>query len=144
MNREVIEDARSAELVEGLDRCELESLSHEDHVRVAWHLLKTTQFAPTLARLPKMLQRCATSKGMPNHYHETITVAFISLIHERMHDNDTSIWSAFASSNADLLDPAILKRYYNRDTLNSALARRVFVLPTIHAGACLMNKASDR
>ncbi|MCA9252738.1 MAG: hypothetical protein KDA54_16540 [Phycisphaerales bacterium] len=125
-----INDARSADLVEALDNCQLETLTHEDHVRIAWHLLRSTDFATTIARLPQMLKRFATSKEMPNHYHETITVAFIAIIHERLHQQNANDWPTFKSANPDLFNRKVLKRFYNTATLDSDLARQVFVLPT--------------
>jgi hypothetical protein len=40
-------------------------------------------------------------------------------------------WDGFAAANPDLLSwkPSVLDRYYTRDTLDSAHARRVFVMP---------------
>ena len=125
-----INDARSADLVKALDNGQLETLTHEDHVRIAWHLLRSTDFATTIARLPQMLKRFATSKEMPNHYHETITVAFIAIIHERLHQQNANDWPTFKSANPDLFNRKVLKRFYNTATLDSDLARQVFVLPT--------------
>ena len=40
-------------------------------------------------------------------------------------------WEDFARGNPDLLvwNPSVLDRYYEKETLGSELARRVFVLP---------------
>jgi hypothetical protein len=78
------------------------------------------------------LKRFAAFNGHPGLYHETITWAFLFLIHERMADGEESeTWEAFAARNQDLLTwkPSALDRYYDPETLQSERARRLFVLP---------------
>ena len=64
-------------------------------------------------------------------YHETITWAYVALIHERVERRPAAHWEEFCRLNPDLLSwrPSILDRYYRPETLASDLARRVFVLP---------------
>ncbi len=122
-------DFETAALFSALERCTLESLSHDDHVRVAWYLLTRSDLAATLAVLPGILQRYASSKGHPEYYHETITFAFTCLIHERIGSTDNRGWNAFAAANPDLFDRDLLNRYYPQELLRSDRARRTFVFP---------------
>ena len=105
---------------------------HEQHVRVAWNYLKVHPLPEALARFCAALKGFALAQGAPALYHETITVSFVLLINERLaRDEAPASWDAFAAANPDLLSwqPSVLDRYYTRDTLDSAHARRVFVMP---------------
>ena len=105
---------------------------HEQHVRAAWNYLKAHPLPEALARFCSALKGFAIAQGAPTLYHETITVSFVLLINERLDTPGAAeSWEAFASANADLLSwkPSILDRYYRKETLESAHARRVFVMP---------------
>ena len=72
------------------------------------------------------------AQGKPNLYHETITWAYLFLIHERIARGDgVQDWERFAEQNPDLLQwkPSILERLYSGRVLDSDLARRTFVFP---------------
>ena len=78
------------------------------------------------------MRQFARKVGKPGLYHETVTWAYLLLIHERMaRGPESEDFEAFAARNQDLLAwrPSILDRYYRPETLQSDLARRVFVLP---------------
>jgi len=105
--------------------------SHAAHVRVAWWYLKHGGLAGALARFPPALCRFAAAHGASNKYHETITVAYLLIIAERLDGRGELLWEAFAAENPDLLTnrPSPLSQYYTDDTLRSPRARRVFVMP---------------
>jgi hypothetical protein len=105
---------------------------HRDHVRLAWIYLRRHPPLEALRRFTEGLRRFATANGRPELYHETITWAYLFLIHERMAGGEPAeTWDAFAERNPDLLawNPSILDRYYGKDVLASERARRIFVLP---------------
>jgi hypothetical protein len=106
---------------------------HRNHVRLAWLYLKEAPLLEALSRFRTSLQRYARSLGASAKYHETITFAFLFLIHERMHRAEAATFDEFADANGELFD-AILLRYYREETLGSELARRVFVWPDRVAG----------
>lgn len=116
-----------------------DAFHHLEHVRVAWLHLRRHPPVEALRLFSERLRLFATAQGAPRLYHETITWAFVLLIHERMRRSDAASWEAFAAANADLLDrkTSILKRYYRDETLGSELAREVFVFPDreLQAGA---------
>jgi hypothetical protein len=88
-------------------------------------------------RFTTSLQRFAARHGVPGLYHETITWAYLLLIHERMQrDGPAMDWESFRAANGDLFawKPSILERYYTPGTLKSDLARRIFVLPDAGTG----------
>jgi hypothetical protein len=107
-------------------------LHHADHVRLAWLYLSRQPLLPALERFTSGLKRFAAAAGKIDRYHETITWAWLLLIHERMERaGRPPDWRGFITANADLLDreKGVLTGYYKEDTLASELARRVFVLP---------------
>jgi hypothetical protein len=109
-----------------------EAFHHRDHVRAAWLLLRRASPAEAMARFTKALRQFAGRVGKPGLYHETVTWAYLLLIHERMaRGAGAESFAAFSERNGDLFTwrPSILDRYYRRETLQSDLARKVFLLP---------------
>jgi hypothetical protein len=109
---------------------------HREHVRVAWFYLQRHAFPQALTRFSENLRKFATAQGKPGLYHETITVAFVLIINERLDGPDRDLpFDQFASRHPDLLSwrPSVLDRYYSADTLTSERARRIFVMPD-HVG----------
>jgi len=119
------------EFVAALEACTLPSdaFDHRQHVRLAWLYLREQPLLDALPRFIASLKRYAESLGASGKYHETITYAFIFLIHERLVGCAATSFDDFAAANEDLFGP-ILERYYRPETLASALARTIFVLPT--------------
>ena len=104
---------------------------HAEHVRLAFAYLSECPVVEALDRFVNALKRFAKARGKPERYHETVTFAYLFLIHERMLRTPDLGWEEFARRNAVLLEwkPGVLARYYCEATLQSDLARRVFVLP---------------
>lgn len=104
---------------------------HADHVRLAFAYL--CEYAPleALQRFCLALKRYAAARGKTQLYHETITHAYFFLIRERMARDASQSWEEFSGNNPDLLvwKNGILTRYYRQETLQSDLARSVFVFP---------------
>jgi hypothetical protein len=84
-----------------------------------------------LTRFTTSLKRFAAHNGSPGLYHETITWAYLLLIHERMERAPADDFESFHAANPDLFSwkPSILNRYYDQETLDSPLARRTFLMP---------------
>lgn len=105
---------------------------HREHVRVAWYYLQQYALPEALSRFSGALRAFAAAQGKPNLYHETITVAYILFINERLDGAARNLpWEAFADGHPELLawKPSLLDRYYSEGTLRSDRARRTFVLP---------------
>jgi len=122
------------ELIQGFEACTLANAEfhHRDHVRLARAYLQRYPVLEALARFANGLRRFAAANGRPGLYHETITWAYLFLIHERLAAASAGeSWEDFAARNADLLtwNPSVLDRYYERETLFSDRARRLFVMP---------------
>jgi hypothetical protein len=84
-----------------------------------------------LTRFRSALQRFAAAQGKPGRYHETITVAYMLLVADRLAGSGDLAWTAFAERHADLLvrKPSALARFYSDELLASDRARGVFVMP---------------
>jgi hypothetical protein len=110
---------------------------HQQHVRVAWIYLGQQPLVPALARFIDALKQFALAQGQPDLYHETITVAFLLLIEDRIARHGRgAAWDEFAAAHADLVSGAssLLARYYSRDLLMSPVARTRFVWPDLNEG----------
>ena len=123
-----------AEFIERFENCALrgEDFHHRDHVKVVWLYLGDNSVLETLRKFSAGLKRFAAANGKPNLYHETITWAYVFLIHERRaRMGGEQRWPEFVEANPDLFDwkDNILKSYYQDHTLKSDMARRTFVFP---------------
>jgi hypothetical protein len=104
---------------------------HADHIRLAWIYLREYPLLEAIDHFSTSLKRFAAHHGVPGLYHETITWAYLLLIHERM--NGETTFDAFRTAHPDLFTwkPSVLARYYTPETLASEHARRVFVMPDL-------------
>jgi hypothetical protein len=112
------------------------SFHHADHLRVAYAYVAKYPFLEAISRFSSALKRVAEARGNPRLYHETVTWAYLLLIRERVAragrvQGDLEPWEEFAVRNPDLLiwKDGILATLYLPETLDSELARNVFVLP---------------
>ncbi|HLM72171.1 MAG TPA: hypothetical protein VK459_05760 [Polyangiaceae bacterium] len=109
-----------------------ETFGHRAHVRVAWAYLQELSAVEALAKVSEGLKRLTRAFGKESMYHETVTVAYVLLINERIERAGRGgSWEEFEAQNSDLFDRErpLLERYYKPETLRSDLARRIFVFP---------------
>lgn len=102
---------------------------HADHVHAAFEILQRHSFLDAATAYATALKGIATRAGNPDAYHETITLAFLSLIAERMSGRDYDTFAAFVAGNSDLMEKSVLQRWYTPERLQSAVARATFILP---------------
>ena len=120
-----------AELLAALEDCSLpeSAFRHATHLRAAYLYLRSGSFPEAIARMSKSLRSYAAAHGKSDLYHETITVAFLALINERIATRgDGGGWEGFAAANPDLFDKRLLRHYYRPETLETPIARKTFVL----------------
>jgi len=120
------------EFLAALESCTLAEcdFGHSAHVRAAYLYLRSRDFAAALGKIQDVIRRYAASRGKPERYHETITVASLALIQQVLHERgDAGGWQAFSRSNPQLLQRDLLLQYYPQAQLDSELARCVFLLP---------------
>jgi len=120
---------------------------HREHVRLAYAMLADLgDFGEAAVRYRRALRAFAAHVGAAGKYHETLTWAYLALVHERMfqlyreRDIDAGHRDARCSLTSldlicrfpDLIDhrAGVLARYYDvREVIASPIARAVFVLP---------------
>jgi len=119
------------EVIQRFETGAVDSFHHADHVRLAFAYLSQYPVLQALEKFANALKCFAAARGKTQLYHETITYSYLFLIRERMARCAGLEWEQFARENADLLQwkDGILKRYYQETTLQSDLARSVFVFP---------------
>ncbi len=67
-----------------------EKFPHRDYVRLGFEMLRRRSFTDAVTRFACGLRTMAIKAGQPHVYHETITVAFLALIAERIANADES------------------------------------------------------
>lgn len=102
---------------------------HQEHARLAFELLRRHDFIDAVHRFAGGLQRMTARLGVPQKFHVTITIAFASLIAERMDAQRDADWPEFRAANPDLLERGALLRHYDSALLADDRARRLFLLP---------------
>ncbi len=110
--------------------------THAAHVRMAWLYLRReasvdAAIAKACAGIPKLN---AANDVAPSFYHETVTHAFMYVVHECIVSApEIRDWEDFEKAFPELFDKAkpVLARYYTQDTLFSDAARTTFVAPDI-------------
>jgi hypothetical protein len=121
------------QLVSAFESCVLpgDQFPHAAHVRVAWYYATRAPLLVAVARFRSALKRFAAAHGKPERYHETITIAYMMLVADRIDRTREESWEEFAARNDDLLrwNPSVLARFYSDDVLQSDAARQAFVLP---------------
>ncbi|MEM7686457.1 MAG: hypothetical protein AAF293_16635 [Pseudomonadota bacterium] len=103
--------------------------SHRDHIAVAIGLLQRYAFKKAAHLYASRIDAMARAAGAPDKFNTTITLAFLSLIAERMQTTPHEDFDTFLDRNTDLLDRSVLSRWYGTERLTSDLAKRVFLLP---------------
>jgi hypothetical protein len=120
-----------ARFLEALEAATLppDQFDHASHVRAGYLYLRSAAFPQATAAMCDTIERYSRAIGKPGRYHETITVAFMALINERMRrDGDRGGWPQFCAANPQLFMPDALLAYYPREVLESAQARSSFTL----------------
>ena len=102
---------------------------HIDHIGVAYEMIHKHGFLTTLTKFSEAIESMATKAGAPEKFNVTITLAFLSLIAERIHRTEHSNFDEFIVRNEDLLSKSVLDKLYPAERLGSDLARKVFLLP---------------
>lgn len=103
---------------------------HREHVQVAYEMLHKYEFLDASAKYAQVINTMATKAGVPEKFNVTITLAFLSLIAERIHTTEQSSFEEFLAKNEDLISKEILSKWYSTEQLNSDFARTHFMLPS--------------
>ena len=96
---------------------------------MAFLALSRDPFPLAFARYSEGIRQLAVHAGRPEKFNQTITGAFLSLIAERLAEHPVADFEEFLAANADLLEAALLDRYYSPERLASARAKSIYLLP---------------
>ena len=124
----------SAQLLDDFEHCRIPagSFRHREHLEVAWLYRSRHELLVALNTFVEGIKRLANFYGATGKYHETITWAYLFVVHERMQRAGVEqTWRDFEANNPDLFawPSPVLARYYRDETLQSDIARSIFLLP---------------
>jgi len=101
---------------------------HRAHLRAAFLLLGNAPFLEACMAMRDGLQALAARLDKPDLYHETVTMAFMALVAERMPATPVA-WESFIAQNPALCERGLLDGWYSKALLASNTARRTFAMP---------------
>ena len=121
---------RGAALGDLFERLEIDpaSFGHREHLQAAYELLLKYPFVEATARYADTIHAMARAAGAAEKFNVTITLAFISLLAERMETSTAPGFDTFLDENPDL-SKNTLQNWYSPERLSSELSRRIFLLP---------------
>jgi hypothetical protein len=103
---------------------------HRGHLRAGFLYLRCHDFPGACVAMKAAIQRFAAALGKSTLYHETMTIAYLALIAERLAEEPAEIgFDAFLARYPELASGEYFRRYYPAGELDTAEARATFVLP---------------
>jgi hypothetical protein len=110
--------------------------THRAHVRLGYLTLCERSWSLALDNMRDTIRGYNSAQGIPNSltggYHETITHAFLRLIHAQLVQHGPAADSqAFCDAHPELLNPHRLGEFYSPARLNSVAAREWFLEPDL-------------
>lgn len=108
-----------------------EDFGHHEHLVVAYFMLRKHPFIEAAAAYSRSIRSLAERAGAADKFNTTITLAFLSLIAERMNIAGDVGWETFIARNQDLNAKKTLSALYSDERLNCDLARKILLLPDL-------------
>jgi hypothetical protein len=108
-----------------------ESFRHREHVRLTWIYLTLEPPEIVAARLCRALLALATSHGVAQRFHTTLTIAWVRIIESERRSHPDMPFDTLAAACPRLLDKDAPLAYYSRDLLFSDTARTTYVEPDL-------------
>jgi hypothetical protein len=108
-----------------------DEFSHTDHIGVGFQALTEHDFFEAVRIVAEGIREMAVRTNAPEKFNATITLAFMSLIAERMKTTCYQDIDDFIRRNADLTDKSVLSQRYSKERLRSELARSIALLPDV-------------
>jgi hypothetical protein len=103
---------------------------HRAHLRAGFIYLRRHDFPGACVAMKRAIQTFAALHGKATLYHETLTVAYLALIAERLAEEPPGLgWDPFIERYPELSSRTYFERYYPRGWLDRPEARATFVLP---------------
>jgi hypothetical protein len=108
-----------------------EAFRHREHVRLTWIYLTLEDADHVEARLCRSLLELATSHGVGQRFHHTLTVAWVRIIESERRSNPDMPFDALVAACPTLLDKDAPLAYYSRERLYSDEARQRWIAPDL-------------
>ncbi len=105
--------------------------NHRAHVQMGWGMLRKYEFLEATLKYAHNIHAIATKAGAGKKFNMTITIAFMSLIAERMDTDGGDDFDLFLMQNQDLLSKDLMAQWYPPETLKSDQARKLFLMPKV-------------
>ena len=123
------------EFVNSFEACDIDAsdFGHLDHVGTAYEMLRRYDFLKASVTYADCINTIATNAGAAKKFNTTITLAFLSIIAERMQQSTGDSFEAFMTENQDLISGNVLKKWYTDDRLQSDMARQMSLMPDVAA-----------
>jgi hypothetical protein len=102
---------------------------HREHVRMGFEMLRRHDFVETAYHYSAALRAMTAKIGKPEIFHQTLTIAFLAIIAERMQAGAHDDFADFLAANPDLMSRSVLTSSYSPERLASPAARATFLLP---------------
>lgn len=110
----------------------LERLSHRDHLRLAWAIMRGHELDEGLELLRRGIKGLAEEQGAVNRYHETLTQFWGRIIHHAVHARtEIRDFDSFLASFPFLLDKTLPLRHWTSEVLWGDPARSAWSEPNI-------------
>lgn len=107
-----------------------EAFDHRGHLRAAFLYLRQYDFPGACVAMKGTIRAFAARLGKSTLYHETVTVAYLALIAERLAEEPAGLgFDDFLARYPELASREYFERYYPRGVLDSPEARATFILP---------------
>jgi hypothetical protein len=106
------------------------AFDHRGHLRAGFLYLQRHDFPGACVAMKRAVQGFARALGRDGLYHETLTIAYLALIAERLAEEPPTLgFDRFLARYPELASREYFERYYPRGSLDAPEARRTFVLP---------------
>jgi hypothetical protein len=102
---------------------------HREHVRLAVGMLRRCDFLTSVQQYSQGLRIMTARVGRPDAFNQTLTLAFLALIAERLSEHPAAGFEQLVGACPELLDKGWVERWYSRGRLQSSAARHGFLLP---------------
>ena len=125
-------DEQDASFLAALESATLapSEFDHRAHLRAGFLYLRRHDFPGACVAMKRSIQTFATRLGKATLYHETMTVAYLALIAERLAEEPAQLgFDAFLTRYPELTRADYFHRYYPAGELDAPEARATFVLP---------------
>ena len=127
-------DCDEDSFVQSFEACEYpaEKFRHADHIRLAWIYIRRYGLEKAEERIRTSIRNFASSVGHAPKYHETMTRAWLRLVHAALVGTpDAADFVQFVTQNPLLLNKKALSCFYSPQVLASDNARHNWVTPDL-------------